>query len=155
MREKSYLELTEYNMKTYGESTEEYLMNVPYKTETNKILKQIAQNLAYIADELSELNEWGGDIWEAIQGIDNNTAEMCGHVLPPYEEHREEDEEPEPQERQKCFICGKEIELKDGCYDDGGCIFDSHGNLTMACKDCANLFDAIISHDILGRKVHC
>ena len=145
-------------MKTYGESTEYYLNNVPSKTETNSILKQIAQNLAYIADELSELNEWGGDIWEAIQGIDNNTAEMCGYVLPPSEKHNHntEDENTEPQDaKKKCFICGKEIELKDGCYDDGGCIIDSHGNFTMACKDCANLFDAIISHDILGRKVRC
>ena len=141
--------------KTYGSSTEDYLKNVSAKEPRDYTLKQIAQNLAYIADELNELNKCGGDIWEAIQGIDNNTAEMCGYVLPPSEEHREEDEEPEPQERQKCFICGKEIELKDGCYDDGGCIIDSHGNLTMACKDCANLFDAIISHDILGRKVRC
>lgn len=62
MREKSYLELTEYDMKTYGKSTEEYLMNVPYKTETNKILKQIAQNLAYIADELSTTNDRLADV---------------------------------------------------------------------------------------------
>lgn len=131
-------------MKTYGESTEEYLMNVPYKTETNKILKQIAQNLAYIADELADANRFNRE----LNGFCHMRFDEVG--LEP-----EPEPKPEPQERQKCFICGKEIEMKDGCYDDGGCIIDSHGNLTLACKDCANLFDAIISHDILGRKVHC
>ena len=43
--------------KTYGSSTEDYLRNIPYKTDTDKILKEIAQNLAYIADELSQGNE--------------------------------------------------------------------------------------------------
>lgn len=142
-------------MKKYGKATLNYLNNIPARNNVEAILKVLAQNIADIADELQEQNRWLADIYEEANGINMNTAEMCGGS-PYVEEYKVEDErQPEPQERQKCFICGKEIELKDGCYDDGGCIIDSHGNLTMACKDCANLFDAIISHDILGRKVNC
>lgn len=143
MREKSYLELTEYNMKTYGKSTEEYLMNIPYKTDTDKILKEIAQNLAYIADELSQGNEErhkiGNDVFcvrdflECDLGPIIHGSHNSGEILG------------------KCFICGKTILIDD---DTGGEIWDSYGNVTFACKDCRPKFDAIIG-DIIGRPVHC
>ena len=132
-------------MKTYGESTEEYLINVPYKTETNKILKQIAQNLAYIADELAESNRFNRE----LNGFCNLRFDSVR--LEP-----EAEPEPEPQEDKKhCFICGKEIELKDGCYDDGGCIITSEGDLFLACPKCKNRFDALVQHFVMPNEVFC
>lgn len=129
-------------MKTYGESTEEYLMNVPYKTETNKILKQIAQNLAYIADELAEANRLNTQFHTPIK------------VSFGYED--DDLPEPEPHDNKKnCFICGKEIGLKDGYYDDGGCIITSDGDLFLACPKCKKRFDALIQHFVMPNEVFC
>lgn len=77
MREKSYLELTEYNMKTYGKSTEDYLNNVPNKTDTNSILKKIAQNLAYIADELSTTNDRLADVVSYMDSSNGPSKVRC------------------------------------------------------------------------------
>lgn len=149
MREKSYLDLTEYNMKTYGKSTEEYLMNVPYKTETNKILKQIAQNLAYIADELSqgneELHKIGNDAFCVRDFLERDLGEIIHGSDDSYSNDSKGGDI-----SKKCFICGKSIRH----LPTGGAIIDSHGNVTIACKDCGPKFDAIIG-DIIGRPVHC
>lgn len=48
--------------KTYGSSTEDYLKNVSAKEPRDYTLKQIAQNLAYIADELSTTNDRLADV---------------------------------------------------------------------------------------------
>lgn len=149
MREKSYLELTEYNMKTYGKSTEEYLMNVPYKTETNKILKQIAQNLAYIADELSQGNEERHKIGNDVFCVRDFLECDLGPII--YGSHNPNANDSEGDVTEKCFICGKPVNL----LNAGGVIVDSHGHMTVSCKDCGNLFDAIIARDILGCPVNC
>lgn len=145
MREKSYLELTEYNMKTYGKSTEDYLNNVPNKTDTNSILKQIAQNLAYIADELSTTNDRLADVVSYMDSSNGSSFEED-------DDYGEEEEFiAEMNKPCKCFICGKTILIDD---ETGGEIWDSYGNVTFACKDCGPKFDAIIG-DIIGRKVNC
>lgn len=129
--------------KTYGSSTEDYLRNIPYKTDTDKILKEIAQNLAYIADELSHGNEEhhkiGNDVFcvrdflECDLGPIIHGSHNSGEILG------------------KCFICGKTILIDD---ETGGEIWDSYGNVTFTCKDCGPKFDAIIG-DIIGRPVQC
>lgn len=135
--------------KTYGGSTEDYLKNVSAKEPRDYTLKQIAQNLAYIADELSqgneELHKMGNDVFcvrdflecdlgPIIHGSRNfNDNDSKGVILG------------------KCFICGKTILIDD---ETGGEIWDSYGNVTFACKDCGPKFDAIIG-DIIGCKVHC
>ena len=130
--------------KTYGSSTEDYLRNIPYKTDTDKILKEIAQNLAYIADELSTTNDRLADV---VSYMDSSNG-------PSFEEddYSEEEESIAMISKPcKCFICGKTIPI----YDEaGGEIWDSYGNVTFACKDCGPKFDAIIG-DIIGRKVRC
>lgn len=149
MREKSYLELTEYNMKTYGKSTEDYLNNVPNKTDTNSILKNIAQNLAYIADELSQGNEERHKIGNNVFCVRDFLESDLGPII--HGSHNSNDNFAKGEILGKCFICGKTIRTDD---ETGGEIWDSYGNVTFACKDCGPKFDAIIG-DIVGRKVRC
>lgn len=132
MSEKSYLELTEYNLK-----------NCLKVTDDSLIFKEIAHNLAKIADELSESNRFN--------------QEMNGFCNLRFDKVRLEPEpEPEPQDEEKknCFICGKQIELKDGCYDDGGCIITSEGDLFLACPKCKNRFDALTKHFVVPNTVY-
>lgn len=126
-------------MKSYGNATEDFLGNVVAKEPKDFILKEIAQNLAYIADELAESNRFN--------------RELNGFCL-----RLEQEPEPElePQDDKKnCFICGKEIELKDGCYDDGGSIITSDGDLFLACPKCKNRFDALVQHFVMPNEVFC
>lgn len=126
-------------MKSYGKSTEEFLVNVVAKEPKDFILKEIAQNLAHIADELAESNRFN--------------QELNGFCV---ELEKEPDPKPEPHDNKKnCFICGKEIELKDGCYDDGGCIITSEGDLFLACPKCKKRFDALIQHFVMPNEVFC
>lgn len=114
-------------------------------TDDSLILKQIAYNLAHIADELAESNRFN----QELNGFCNLRFDSVR--LEP-----EAEPEPEPQEDKKqCFICGKEIELKDGCYDDGGCIITSEGELFLACPKCKKRFDALIQHFVMPNEVFC
>lgn len=63
--------------KTYGSSTEDYLRNIPYKTDTDKILKEIAQNLAYIADELSTTNDRLADVVSYMDSSNGPSKVNC------------------------------------------------------------------------------
>ena len=130
--------------KTYGSSTEDFLRNVSAKEPRDYALKQIAQNLAYIADELSTTNDRLADV---VSYMDSSNG-------PSFEEDDYSEEEEfiaKMNKPCKCFICGKTIRIDD---ETGGEIWDSYGNVTFACKDCGPKFDAIIG-DIIGHKVHC
>lgn len=60
-------------MKSYGSSTEEFLRNVAVKEQKDYILKEIAKNLAYIADELAEANKINKkSLKEAYESIAGN-----------------------------------------------------------------------------------
>lgn len=132
-------------MKSYGSSTEEFLRNVAVKEQKDYILKEIAKNLAYIADELAEANRFNRE----LNGF-------CHMRFDDVRLEQEPDPKPEPQDDKKdCFICGKEIGLKDGCYDDGGCIITSDGDLFLACPKCKNRFDALIQHFVMPNEVFC
>ena len=129
--------------KTYGSSTEDYLKNVSAKEPRDYTLKQIAQNLAYIADELSTTNDRLADV---VSYMDSSNG-------PSFEEDDYSEEEEfiaKMNKPCKCFICGNPVEFD----ETGGEIWDSHGNVTFACKDCGPKFDAIIG-DIIGRPFHC
>ena len=139
--------------KTYGSSTEDYLRNIPVKTETNKILKQIAQNLAYIAEELSQGSEERHKIGNDVFCVRDFLECDLGPII--HGSHNSNDNDSEGEILGKCFICGKEIELKDGCYDDGGCIITSDGDLFLACPKCKKRFDALIQHFVMPNEVFC
>ena len=129
--------------KTYGSSTEDYLKNVSAKEPRDYTLKQIAQNLAYIADELSTTNDRLADV---VSYMDSSNG-------PSFEEDDYSEEEEfiaKMNKPCKCFICGNPVDFD----ETGGEIWDSYGNVTFACKDCGPKFDAIIG-DIIGRPVRC
>lgn len=135
--------------KTYGSSTEDFLKNVSAKEPRDYTLKTIAQNLAYIADELSqgneELHKIGNDVFCVRDFLERDLWPII------YGSHNSNDNDSEGVILGKCFICGKTIRIDD---ETGGEIWDSYGNVTFACKDCGPKFDAIIG-DIVCRKVHC
>ena len=129
--------------KTYGSSTEDFLKNVSAKEPRDYTLKQIAQNLAHIADELSTTNDRLADV---VSYMDSSNG-------PSFEEDDYSEEEEfiaKMNKPCKCFICGNPVDFD----ETGGEIWDSYGNVTFACKDCGPKFDAIIG-DIVGRKVNC
>lgn len=130
--------------KTYGSSTEDFLKNVSAKEPRDYTLKQIAQNLAYIADELSTTNDRLADVVSYTDSSNGPSFEEDGYS-------EEEEFIAKMNKPCKCFICGKTILIDD---ETGGEIWDSYGNVTFACKDCGPKFDAIIG-DIIGRKVNC
>ena len=129
--------------KTYGSSTEDYLRNIPYKTDTDKILKEIAQNLAYIADELAHENE-------ELHNISNDVFCIRDFLESDFAEILHQDKGHKTRNTVKCFICGRYVSFE----RTGGLIVDSDGNVIYACSDCKPKFDAIIG-DIVGRKVRC
>lgn len=135
--------------KTYGSSTEDFLKHVSAKEPRDYTLKTIAQNLAYIADELSqgneELHKIGNDVFCVRDFLERDLWPII------YGSHNSNDNDSEGVILGKCFICGKTIRIDD---ETGGEIWDSYGNVTFACKDCGPKFDAIIG-DIVCRKVHC
>lgn len=135
--------------KTYGSSTEEFLKNVSAKEPRDYTLKQIAQNLAYIADELSQGNEERHKIGNNVFCVRDFLECDLGPII--NGSHNSNDNDSEGEILGKCFICGKTIRIDD---ETGGEIWDSYGNVTFACKDCGPKFDAIIG-DIIGRKVNC
>lgn len=135
--------------KTYGSSTEDFLKNVCAKDPKDYALKQIAQNLAYIADELSQGNEERHKIGNDVFCVRDFLECDLGPII--YGSHNSNDNDSEGEILGKCFICGKTIRIDD---ETGGEIWDSYGNVTFACKDCGPKFDAIIG-DIVGRKVNC
>ena len=129
--------------KTYGSSTEDYLKNVSAKEPRDYTLKQIAQNLAYIADELSTTNDRLADVVSYMDSSNGSSFEE--------DDYSEEEEFIAKMNKPcKCFICGNPVDFD----ETGGEIWDSYGNVTFACKDCGPKFDAIIG-DIIGRKVRC
>ena len=130
--------------KTYGSSTEDYLKNVSAKEPRDYTLKQIAQNLAYIADELSTTNDRLADMVSYMDSSNGSSFEED-------DDYSEEEEFIAKMNKPcKCFICGNPVDFD----ETGGEIWDSYGNVTFACKDCGPKFDAIIG-DIIGRPVHC
>ena len=135
--------------KTYGSSTEDFLRNVSAKEPRDYALKQIAQNLAYIADELSQGNEERHKIGNNVFCVRDFLECDLGPII--YGSHNSNYNDSEGVILGKCFICGKTIRIDD---ETGGEIWDSYGNVTFACKDCGPKFDAIIG-DIIGRKVNC
>ena len=135
--------------KTYGSSTEDYLKNVSAKEPRDYTLKQIAQNLAYIADELSQGNEERHKIGNDVFCVRDFLECDLGPII--HGSYDSNDNDSEGVILGKCFICGKTIRIDD---ETGGEIWDSYGNVTFACKDCGPKFDAIIG-DIIGRKVNC
>jgi hypothetical protein len=136
-------------MKTYGSSTEDFLKNVSAKEPKDYTLKQIAQNLAYIADELSQGNEELHKIGNDVFCVRDFLECDLGPII--HGSHNSDDNDSKGGDiSEKCFICGKSIRH----LPTGGAIIDSHGNVTIACEECGPKFDAIIG-DIVGRKVHC
>ena len=135
--------------KAYGSSTEDFLRNVSAKEPRDYALKQIAQNLAYIADELSQGNEERHKIGNNVFCVRDFLESDLGPII--HGSHNSNDNFAKGEILGKCFICGKTIRTDD---ETGGEIWDSYGNVTFACKDCGPKFDAIIG-DIIGRKVHC
>lgn len=130
--------------KTYGSSTEDFLKNVSAKEPRDYTLKQIAQNLAYIADELSTTNDRLADVVSYMDSSNSSSFEED-------DDYSEEEEFIAKMNKPcKCFICGNPVDFD----ETGGEIWDSYGNVTFACKDCGPKFDAIIG-GIVGRKVRC
>lgn len=129
--------------KTYGSETSEYLNCVQAKTETNLILKQIAQNLAYIADELSDANDINKkSLEEVYRDITNSCMD---------EEDEEDKLNVECVGAENCFICGKPVDFTNA----GGMIVTGDGDTYCACSKCKNRFDALVQVFVMPNEVYC
>lgn len=128
-------------MKSYGRSSEEYLRCVPTKEPNALILKDIAQNLAYIADELAESNRFN----QELNGF-------CHMRFDDVRLDQEPDSKPEPQDdKNKCFICGNGVDLK----NVGGIVMTGDGDTFCACEKCKKRFDALVQVFVMPNEVYC
>lgn len=131
-------------MKSYGNATEDFLGNVVAKEPKDYILKKIAQNLAYIADELSIANEINNrSLSEAYRCLEDSGVR----------EHKQDgylelgiDNAPS-----HCFICGKETDMK----KVGGLIMNGDGDTFCACSKCRDRFDSLVQIFVMPNEVFC
>lgn len=136
--EESYLELTEYNLKDCRRVTDDSL-----------IFKEIAKNLACIADEIHDNTDTLSCAADDIVGVMAD-----GFDIDLYDDDEDDGKEPflqmnlNMEDAPKCFICGKPVDFA----SVGGVIIDGDGNTTCACAGCKAKFDAIMG-GIIGRKV--
>jgi hypothetical protein len=120
-------------MKSYGNSTEDFLRNVVAKEQKDYILKDIAQNLAYIADELAESNRLNREL---------NGFEVRAE--------REPDPKPEPQDdNKKRFICGRPVDFA----KLGGTVVTDDGDFFFACANCKKRFYSIVQVPVMPNEV--
>ena len=121
--------------------------------------KQIAYNLAHIADELAELNRVNSKtISEVIEDLE-------AHGLKP-----EPKQEPKPEPKEdpapglevelgkdsdplhgKCFICGKPVDDN----NVGGIIIDGDGAAYRACAKCKDRFDMLVDVFVMPNSIYC
>lgn len=120
-------------MKSYGNSTEEFLRNVTAKEQKDYILKEIAQNLAYIADELADANKINKkSLKEAYESIAGSDRTECVST-------------------DKCFICGRPVDFA----KVGGTVITDDGDFFFACANCKERFDALVQVFVMPNEVFC
>ena len=133
-------------MKSYGNNTKDFLGCVVSKEQKDFILKEIAQNLAYIADELAEANRINK---ESIRSMVEELSE-CGVEAPKEEPKSNLLELGIDNGPTECFICGRKLDLK----RVSGLIMDSYGNSYCACDNCLHKFDALVGHFIMPNEIY-
>lgn len=138
-------------MGKYSDLTSE-VMNMCHSEKDNVIIfRQIAWNLAHIADELAESNRLNArTIGEIVEDL-----EM--HGIKP--EPKEEDPTPSLEAEVKtesdifngtCFICWNPVDPK----NVGGVIIDGDGHTYRACAKCKQRFAAMTDRLVMPNSIY-
>lgn len=135
----------------YGNLTTEIMDMCHSEKDNHIVLRQIAWNLAYIADELAESNRLNArTIGEIVEDL-----EMHG-IKPESEKEdaatglRAELSEGADVFDGDCFICGKPV-------DDtnvGGIIIDGDGDSYRACAKCKNRFSKMVATIMMPNSIY-
>ena len=135
----------------YSNLTTEIMDMCHSEKDNHIVLRQIAWNLAYIADELAESNRLNArTIGEIVEDL-----EM--HGIKP--EHREEDPTPSLEAEVKtesdifngtCFICWNPVDPK----NVGGVIIDGDGHTYRACAKCKQRFAVMTDRLVMPNSIY-
>ena len=138
-------------MGKYSDLTSEIMDMCHSEKDNHIVLRQIAWNLAHIADELAESNRLNArTIGEIVEDL-----EM--HGIKP--EHREEDTAPSLEAEVKtesdifngtCFICGKPVDSE----KVGGVIIDGDGHTYRACAKCKHRFAVMTDRLVMPNSIY-
>ena len=133
----------------YGNLTTE-IMDMCHSEKDNLIvLKQIAWNLAYIADELAEANRINA------KTIGEIVEELESHGVKPEKEDEAPGLKAELNEDSDvfegdCFICGKPVDDN----NVGGVIIDGDGHTYRACAKCKRRFTMLTDRLVMPNSIY-
>ena len=143
----------------YGNLTTEVMDMCHSEKDNHIVLRQMCWNLAYIADELAELNRVNS------KAIEEVIEDLEAHGLKP-----EPKQEPKPEPKEdpthglevelgkdsdilhgKCFICGKPVDDN----NVGGVIIGGDGDGYRACAKCKGRFDMLVDIFVVPNSIYC
>ena len=135
----------------YSEVTTEIMDMCHSEKDNHIVLRQIAWNLAYIADELAESNRLNArTIGEIVEDL-----EMHGIKPEPKKEDPTPGLEVELENESDvlhgaCFICGKPVDSE----KVGGIIIDGDGDAYRACAKCKNRFSKMVATIMMPNSIY-
>ena len=135
----------------YGNLTSEIMDMCHSEKDNHIVLRQIAWNLAYIADELAESNRLNArTIGEIVEDL-----EMHGIKPEPKEEDSAPSLEVELENESDvlngtCFICWNPVDPK----NVGGVIIDGDGHTYRACAKCKHRFALMTDRLVMPNSIY-
>ena len=105
------------------------------------ILRQIAYNIAHLADEVRTLRR------DLIGFSDDAVEEDTEETKEESKEESGEDKE-ESDKRETCFICGRKLHIRDAA----GVIING-GDISCCCKNCSDKFDKLVDVFVMPNSV--
>lgn len=136
----------------YGNLTSEIMDMCHSEKDNHIVLRQIAWNLAHIADELAESNRLNArTIGEIVEDL-----EMHGIKPEPKKEDPTPSLEVELENESDvlhgaCFICGKPVDSE----KVGGIVIDGDGNTYRACARCKDYFSKLVDVFVMPNSIYC
>ena len=135
----------------YGNLTSEIMDMCHSEKDNHIVLRQIAWNLAYIADELAESNRLNArTIGEIVEDL-----EMHGIKPEPEKEDAAPSLEVELENESDvlngtCFICWNPVDPK----NVGGVIIDGDGHTYRACAKCKHRFALMTDRLVMPNSIY-
>ena len=135
----------------YSNLTTEIMDMCHSEKDNHIVLRQIAWNLAYIADELAESNRLNArTIGEIVEDLEMNGIKPEPKKEDPTPSLEVELENESDVLHGACFICGKPVDSE----KVGGIVIDGDGNTYSACEKCRNRFRRLVDVFVMPNSIY-